>query len=44
MDLIKLIKLYEIDKIGMAEGKKIESKGIEERKKFLSRYPIEISY
>ena len=36
-----LIKLYEEDKMGMEEGKKIESRGIEERKKFLSKYPIE---
>lgn len=36
-----LIKLYKEDKMGMEEGKKIESQGIEERKKFLSKYPIE---
>lgn len=36
-----LIKLYEKDKMGMENGKKIESQGIKEREKFLSKYPIE---
>lgn len=43
MDLIKLheaIKLYEADKMGMEKGQEIESQGREERKKFISRYPI----
>ncbi|MDE6760599.1 MAG: HNH endonuclease [Lachnospiraceae bacterium] len=34
-----LIKLYEADR--MEVGKKIEARGIKEREKFLSRYPIE---
>lgn len=36
-----LIKLYEEDKMGMEEGKKIEAQGIKERETFLSKYPIE---
>lgn len=36
-----LIKLYKEDRMGMEEGKRIESLGFEERKKFLSKYPIE---
>lgn len=40
MDLIKLIKLYEADKMGMEKGEEIESQGREEREKFISRYPI----
>ena len=44
MDLIKLyeaIKLYKADGMGMKEGERIEALGIEERKEFLSKYPIE---
>lgn len=44
MDLIKLykaIKLYEADGMGMKEGERIEVLGSEERKEFLSKYPIE---
>lgn len=33
-----LIKEYEAER--MTEGKKIEARGIEERKEFLSKYPI----
>ncbi len=44
VDLMKLceaVKLYEADKKGMEKGKETESHGIEQRKKFLSIYPIE---
>lgn len=41
MDLINLIKHYKADRMGMERGKKIEASGVEQREKFLSRYPIE---